>query len=48
MYKEGAGGIVAGSYLVGRGFQGKEYELDDVIFKVFTPLLTYTYKLLYR
>jgi hypothetical protein len=28
---------VTGWELVGRGFQGKEYELDDVIFKVFPP-----------
>jgi hypothetical protein len=26
---------VTGLGLVGRGFKGKEYELDDVIFKVF-------------
>jgi hypothetical protein len=40
---------VTGSGLVGRGFKGKEYELHDVIFKVFTsPFPTYTCKLLYR
>ena len=27
---------MTGSSLVGRGFKGKEYELHDVIFKVFT------------
>jgi hypothetical protein len=27
---------VTGLGLVGRGFKGKEYKLDDVIFKVFT------------
>lgn len=27
---------MTGSGLVGRGFKGKEYELHDVIFKVFT------------